>query len=101
MCKFRPASDRIKLMHQLIRNRVIQTDAERALIATESSKNNEHVVPMIKRARAAYDVCSQMTVPVEDFEIIVGNKAKNFLGSCVNPEWSGEGWIPAMVEQGI
>jgi hypothetical protein len=42
-----------------------------------------------------------MTVRVEDFEIIVGNKAKNFLGSSVSPEWSGEGWIPGMVEKGI
>ena len=100
MYKFKPATDRIKLMHQLIRDRVIQTDAERALITTESSKRNEHVIPIIKRARIAYDVCSQMTVRVEDFEIIVGNKGRNFLGSGFNPEWSGEGWIPAMVENG-
>jgi pyruvate formate-lyase/glycerol dehydratase family glycyl radical enzyme len=100
MYKFRPATDRIKLMHQLIRDRVIRTDAERALIVTLSNKRNEHVVPIIKRARAAYDICSQMTIRVEDFEIIVGNKAKHFLGSCVIPEWSGEGWIPAMVENG-
>ena len=100
MYKFRPATDRIKLMHQLIRDRVIRTDAERALITTESSRKNEHVVPIIKRARIAYDVCSQMTVRVEDFEIIVGNKGKHFLGSGFNPEWSGEGWIPAMVQNG-
>ena len=81
--------------------RLIQTDAERALITTESSKRNEHVVPVIKRARIVYDVCSQITVRVEDFEIIVGNKGKNFLGAGFNPEWSGEGWIPAMVENGI
>jgi pyruvate formate-lyase/glycerol dehydratase family glycyl radical enzyme len=100
MYEFRPATDRIQRMHQLIRDRVIQTDAERALITTASSKRNEHVVPVIKRARIAYDVCSQMTVRVEDFEIIVGNKGKNFLGAGFNPEWSGEGWIPAMVENG-
>jgi formate C-acetyltransferase len=100
MYRFKPVTDRIKQMHQLIRDRVIQTDAERALIATASSKQNEHVVPIIKRARIAYDICSQMTVRVEDFEIIVGNKAKNFLGSGINPEWAGEGWIPAMVENG-
>jgi formate C-acetyltransferase len=88
-------------MHQLIRDRVIRTDAERALITTESSKRNEHVVPIIKRARIAYDVCSKITVRVEDFEIIVGNKGKSFLGSGFNPEWSGEGWIPAMVENGL
>jgi autonomous glycyl radical cofactor GrcA len=67
MYSFRPASDRIKLMHQLIRDRVIQTDAERALIVTESNKINEHVVPIIKRARAAYDVCSQMTVRIAGY----------------------------------
>jgi len=101
MYKFRLATDRIKFMHQLIRDRVIQTDAEKALITSAASRRNEHVVPIIKRARVAYDVCSQMTVRVEDFEIIVGNKAKTFLGSCVNPEWEGEGWIPAIVESGI
>jgi hypothetical protein len=63
MYKFRPARERIKLMHQL-RDRAIQTDAEKALIDTESCKGNEHVVPIIKRARAAYDVCSQMTIRV-------------------------------------
>jgi formate C-acetyltransferase len=101
MYTFRPATDRIRLMHQLIRDRVIQTDAERAVIATESSRKNEHVVPIIKRARIAYDVCARMTVRVEDFEIIVGNKATTFLGSSINPEWGGEGWIPTMVEKGI
>jgi hypothetical protein len=81
MHKFGPSTDRIKFMYQLIRDRVIQTDAERALITTESDKRNDHVVPIIKRARAAYDVCSQMTIRVEDFEIIIGNKARSFLGS--------------------
>ena len=100
MYQFRPVTDRIQYMQQCIRNRVIQTDAEKAMITTESSKKNEHVVPIIKRARIILDVCSKMTVRVEDLEIIVGNKAKNFLGSCVNPEWSGEGWIPEMVENG-
>ncbi|MGD0659655.1 MAG: pyruvate formate lyase family protein [Syntrophorhabdales bacterium] len=101
MYKFRPATDRITHMRQLIRDRVIRTDAERALITTESYKRNEHVVPIIKRPLATYDVCSQMTVRVEDFEIIVGNKAKNFLGSCMNPEWGGSGWIPDEVEKGV
>ncbi len=101
MYEFRPATDRIKLMRELIRDRVIRTDAEKALIITESYKRNEHVVPIIKRPMATYDVCSQMTVRVEDFEIIVGNKAKNFLGSAVNPEWGGVEWMPSEVERGI
>ncbi|SDE57462.1 glycyl radical protein [Sporomusa acidovorans] len=101
MYKFKSATERIKLMRELIRDRVIQTDAERALITTDSYKRNEHVVPIIKRPLATYDVCSKMTLRVEDFEIIVGNKAQNFLGSGINPEWSGTGWIPDGVEKGL
>lgn len=101
MYEFRPATDRIRLMRQLVRDRVIQTDAERALITTASYGKNEHVVPIIKRPLATYDVCSQMTVRVEDFEIIVGNKAKNFCGAGVNPEWAGAGWVVDEVEEGV
>jgi pyruvate formate-lyase/glycerol dehydratase family glycyl radical enzyme len=101
MYEFRPATDRIKHMRNLIRNRVIRNDAERALITTESFKRNENVVPIIKRPLATCDVCSQMTVRVEDFEIIVGNKGQHFLGSGVNPEWFGAGFAPVMVEKGI
>jgi formate C-acetyltransferase len=101
MYRFGPATDRIQSMHRLIRDRVIQTDAERALIVTESRKRNETVVPIVRRARQVYDLCSRMTLRVEDFDIIVANKAKNFLGSSVNPEWSGEGWIPEMIEKGL
>ena len=89
MYEFGPFTDRIKLMRELIRDRVIRKDAERALIITESYKRNENVVPIIKRPLATYDVCSQMTVRVEDFELIVGNTGKHFLGSGINPEWNG------------
>jgi formate C-acetyltransferase len=100
MYKFRTVTDRIQHMHQLVRDRVIQTDAEKALITTEAYKKNEHVIPMIRRPRINYEVCSKMTVRVEDFEVIVGNKAKNFLGSCVSPEWDGGGFIPMVVGSG-
>jgi pyruvate formate-lyase/glycerol dehydratase family glycyl radical enzyme len=98
MYEFRPATDRIKLMRKLIRDRVIRFDAERALIATESNKRNENIVPIIKRPLATLDVCSQMTVRVEDFELIVGNKGKYFLGSGANPDWTGVSYAPSMSE---
>ena len=101
MYKFRPQSDRINRMRELIRDRVIQTDAERALITTESYKKNEHVVPIIKRPLATHAVCSRMTIRVEDFEIIVGNKAKTFCGSGLNPEWKGVDWILEEIDRGV
>jgi pyruvate formate-lyase/glycerol dehydratase family glycyl radical enzyme len=94
----RPVTDRIKLMRQLVRDRVIESDAERAVITTESFKRNKKVPPIIRRPLATYDVCSQMTVRVEDFEIIVGNKGKKFLGCGHLPEWGGAGWIPVEIE---
>ena len=38
MYKFRPVSPRIQSLRQRIRDRVIQTDAERAVIITEAYK---------------------------------------------------------------
>ncbi|NLV50492.1 MAG: hypothetical protein GXY20_07355 [Clostridiales bacterium] len=100
MYTFSPAAERIKYMRQLIRDRVIQQDAERALIATEEHKKIEHVVPIIKRPMIAKAVCEKMTCRVEDFELIVGNKGKYFLGCGSNPQWSGGGYIPRLVDNG-
>lgn len=100
MYKFRSVTDRMKQIRQQIRNRVIQYDAERALIITESYKKNENVVPIIKIPLATYDICSKMTVRVEDNEIFVGNLGKHFLGSCIYPEWKNGEWILDVIEKG-
>lgn len=92
MKKFRASTERIGLMRELIRDRVIAIDAERALNITESYKKNLLVPPPIKRAQATYDVCSKMTCRVEDFELIVGNFGTSFLGSAVWPE-DGNEWF--------
>jgi formate C-acetyltransferase len=86
MYQFGPVTERISQMRELIRDRVIAIDAERALNITESYRKNLMAPPPIKRARATYDVCSKMTCRVEDFELIVGNFGTSFLGSAVWPE---------------
>ena len=83
---FGPVTDRIAQMRELVRDRVIAIDAERALNITESYKKNLMVPPEIRRATATYDVCSKMTCRVEDFELIVGNFGTSFLGSAMWPE---------------
>ena len=83
---FGPVTDRIAQMRELVRDRVVAIDAERALNSTESYKKNLMVPPEIKRATATYDVCSKMTCRVEDFELIVGNFGTSFLGSAMWPE---------------
>jgi formate C-acetyltransferase len=101
MYEFKPITPRIGKLRDLIRNRVIPVDSERAVTITESYKRNEATVPMIKRARALCDVLSSVTLPVEDFERIVGSMGAGFCGAGIYPEWTGESWIPAYIDNGI
>ncbi len=89
MHKSRPVTGRIRHMRELIRDRVIRNDAERAVIMTEASKKYEHVVPVIKKPLAMYEYCKKKKVRVEDFEVIVGNRGEHFLGNTALVEWDG------------
>ncbi len=89
MHKSRPVTERIKHMRELIRDRVIRNDAERAVIMTEAFKKYEHVVPVIKKPLAMYEYCKKKKVRVEDFEVIVGNRGEHFLGNTALVEWDG------------
>ena len=84
-----PVTPRIQHMRDLIRNRVIRSDAERAVILTEAYQKYENVVPVIKRPLAMYEYCKKKKIRVEDFEVIVGNRGEHFLGSTTMMEWMG------------
>jgi formate C-acetyltransferase len=90
----------MQLMHDLIRNRVIQTDAETAMITTRCFQQNENLIPMLRRATVLKAICEEMTVRVEDFEMIVGNSSKNFCGTGSFPDWGGADTAPNVVEHG-
>ena len=100
MYQFRPVTERISYMRELIRDRVIQYDAERGRIITESSQQNEHVIPIIKRPLGFKALCEQMTILVEDFELIVGNKGPNYFSSPAYPEWGSTDWVVYDIEAG-
>lgn len=100
MFELKPVSERMKLMHRTIRNRVIQNDAERALIITDVFQKNENLVPMLRQPLVLKTICQRMTVRVEDFEMLVGNSAKNFCGNGIEPDWIGIGWIPEAISSG-
>jgi formate C-acetyltransferase len=95
-----PVTDRVANLKERIRNRVIQIDSERARIITESYQRNECITPIIKRALSTHDVCSKMTVWVDD-QIFVGARGTRFCGASVNPEWAGAGFSVDMVESGL
>ena len=102
MYQFRPVSDRIAVMRQKIRDRVIQTDSERAMIVTEAYKDCINLVPTIRRATILKAVTSKITVRVEDEDVLVGSRGRFFSSSQSNPEVSdGRGWIVDAVRNGV
>ena len=101
MYEFSPISERIRILREKIRNRVIPVDAVRALAITESYRKNETLLPMLKRAYALKDVLEAMPLDVEEHEMFVGSLGAEFCGSSIFPEWTGESWIPGYVEEGI
>ncbi len=100
MYQFKPATERIRRMRERVRDRVLQYDAERVRILTESTQKNEYVMPAIRRPLFFYDLCQQMTVLVDDDEIIVGNKGPHLFSSPSYPEWSGTDWVVDAVSAG-
>ncbi|MBF7095618.1 glycyl radical protein [Alkalibacter mobilis] len=98
MYEFRPVTERIKLMRRLVRDRVISVDAERVELITQAYKKYEKVPPSIKIPLATSEICANMTCRVEDFEIIVGNIGKDFLGSGMWPEWDAS-WLWKELEE--
>ena len=99
MYKFRPVSPRIQSLRQRIRDRVIQTDAERAVIITEAYKKYNGAPAIIRNAYVLYEICDKMTLRVEDEDVIVCNMSPNFCGTSINPEY-GCGWMPMMIDAG-
>ena len=100
MYQFSPATDRIKYMRELIRDRVLRCDSERSLIMTEAYKKTENVIPIIRRPLALYELCSKMTLLIEDFELIIGNKSPYYFGSPQYPEWGVSDWFIEPVRNG-
>jgi formate C-acetyltransferase len=96
MYTFRPYTERIWKYRERIRNRIIQADSERLEIKVDAWKKYKDVVPLIRVPLTTKEIVSRMTISVEDDELIVGSKAKNFCGASgahwalmVSPE---NGW---------
>ena len=96
MYNFRPVSDRIATMREKIRNRVIQTDSERAMIVTEAYKNCINLVPTIRRPTILKAVTEKVTLRVEDEDVLVGNRGRYLFSSASYPENSDGAGLAVM-----
>jgi len=85
MYTFKPATERIQYMRQLVRDRVIRVDASMLEIITEADKKFANMMPILKKGHFTLEVAKKMTVEIEDFELIVGTKGKYFCGRSTDP----------------
>ncbi len=101
MYQFRPVSERMKLMRELVRNRVYHIDSENPVIMTRAHKKYESHLPAIRNALIFKAVCEEQTTRVEDHEVLVANLTKFFSGTHIDPRWGGGGFYVANVESGL
>ncbi len=103
MYQFRPISPRIQEMRSRIRNRCIRLDSERAMIVTEAFKKQGmlNLVPTIRRPMLTKAICENMTMHVEDFDVLAGNMGRFFSNSITFPERDGGfTWITQAISKG-
>ncbi len=101
MYEFRSVSERVARLKERYRNTPFTLDAERALIVTETYRKHKHAPAAIIKAQSLYDVCEQMTIRVEDDELIVGNIGRYYKGTTMWPENDGMGWLYDELETGV
>ncbi|MBR2738049.1 MAG: hypothetical protein IKD88_04985 [Lachnospiraceae bacterium] len=101
MHQFSPVSERMQLMHQKVRDRVMRYGSEHARIATEFVQAHESMVPYLRRPMILKALCENMTVRVEDWEMIVGNNAEYFCGCPIHPDWTAGDWVTQAVKNGV
>lgn len=101
MYQFRPVSERMQLMRELVRNRIYHVDSERTVIATKAAKKYESYLPAIKNAMIFKAMCEEQTTRVEEYEVLVANLTKFVSGSYIDPRWGGGAGYIANVESGL
>ena len=95
----RPVTDRIaqiKRHFKEVEFHDMWLDAERTRIITDSYKRHEADFPTMRRARMFRDLAEQMTVRVEDYELIVGNQGRTYRAVSPYVEWGDRGLLAAV-----
>jgi formate C-acetyltransferase len=101
MFELRDVTSRVQRLRQRYRDAIPALDAERTRIITDYYKASKNEVPIIRRARALYEILAGMTVRVEPDELVVGNVAKHFRGCDIWAEYSGLTWLVNEMDAGV
>jgi pyruvate formate-lyase/glycerol dehydratase family glycyl radical enzyme len=101
MFELKAVTPRVQRLRQRYRDTIPSLDAERTRIITDYYKKSKNEVPIIRRARALYEILVNMTVRVEPDELLVGNVGKHFRGCNIWAEYSGLTWLVEELDSGI
>lgn len=93
MYKLTGITPRVMRLRDLYRDTVPALDAERTRILTDYYKSSENEVPILRRAKFLYKLLTEMTIHVDDDELIVGNIGKGFRPGCLWAEYTGLNWL--------
>ena len=101
MFELRAVTPRVQSLRQRYRDAIPSLDAERTRIITDYYRMSRNEVPIIRRARALYEILASMTVRVEPDELIVGNVGRYFRGCNIWAEYSGLTWLVDEMDRGV
>ncbi len=88
MGKYCVSTQRIKRLRERVMSQPYRIDTERALIITESYKNHEHEPIAMKRAIALKDILENMTLSLEDDDLLMGYQSSILRAAPLFPEYS-------------
>jgi formate C-acetyltransferase len=100
MFELRPVTTRVRKLRDKYRNTIPSVDAERTRIVTEYYKKSRNIHPSVRRATTLYEILSQMTVRVEEDELIAGNMGKYYHNCIFAVEYNGLDWIADELKSG-
>ena len=90
--------DRIRTLRDQILSATPEICTERLRIYTDAYKEYEEYPVVIKRAKALEKLLSEMTIFIEDYQLIVGNQTSNLRAAPIFPEYAWD-WVLQEVDE--
>ncbi len=88
--RFGHLTPRMKQFREQVLDKKPYIDAQRAVLATESYKANQHQPSVMKRALMLKNILEKMPIYIEDETMIVGNQASSNRDAPIFPEYTLE-----------
>ena len=95
-----PVSERVRRLRKRYRSTPISISSERAAVVTDTYRENQYDPNIIKRAKVMYNLCSRMTILVQEDELLVGNISPYYKGVDIAPEYDELKWLVAELRDG-